>query len=458
MTTDRASRVVRFLRSTGVSSSRDILRATGLSQPSISLAIKDLGEDVVRFGNARSTRYGLVRSVANEGSRWPLYAVNDRGLPELAGNLVALQQGEWVFQPEPDFVWINRGEFGTGLYPGLPWFLDTLRPQGFLGRNFGRMVASTLGLPADPGDWTADQLLVAAVHHGSDFPGSFVLGDRVLEVVQSGFLKEQSMLPAEDRLVAYPRLAVSALSGEVPGSSAGGEQPKFTTVVQGDEGPMHVIVKFSGPGENQMDQRWRDLLVAESMVAEVLRGSDIPAATSGVFKLGDRTFLESVRFDRIGDFGRRFVVPLSALDGAFYGAADTPWRQAADRLEKDRLLSNEDADRLRWLWWFGNLIGNDDMHYGNVSLFSAGNDGFELAPCYDMLPMRYRPSNSGELIVREPNPALPPPQELRVWKSASLGAQDFWERVRSDDRISEEFSTIAAANLKTIENLKSRFG
>ena len=456
MTTKRASAVVLALQTAGVSSTLEISRATGLSQPSVSLAMKDLGDAIVRFGNARSTRYGLVRTVAGEGSSWPLYSIDQAGLPALVGYLTALQQGEWAFRAEPAFTWLNLREFSNGLYPGLPWFLDTLRPQGFLGRNFGRMVSPVLGLPLDPSDWTADQVLISALHHGMDFPGSFVLGDRALEAVQSSFLQDTGIMALEDRHFRYSELAASVLSGEMPGSSAGGEQPKFATVLRGEEDFRHVIVKFSGSGDNPIDQRWRDLLIVESIATDVISRIDVPVAKSKIFSFEQRTFLESCRFDRIGEFGRRFVVPLSAVDAAFYGEADTPWRQAADRLERDSLLSDEDAHRLRWLWWFGNLIGNDDMHYGNISLFSNSSGIFNLAPCYDMLPMRYRPSNSGEIVVRDPNPVPPPPQALELWRSASLCSLDFWNTVKDRAEVSESFKDIADANLGGIEKLRKR--
>jgi hypothetical protein len=58
--------------------------------------------------------------------------------------------------------------------------------------------------------------------------------------------------PAQD----YPRLALQALGSAAPGSSAGGEQPKFGAVTHGAP----VLVKFSPAGDAPADQRWRDLL------------------------------------------------------------------------------------------------------------------------------------------------------------------------------------------------------
>jgi hypothetical protein len=49
------------------------------------------------------------------------------------------------------------------------------------------------------------------------------------------------------------------MNGAIPGSSAGGEQPKFTAYC--GERSAHVIVKFSPLGDDAVARRWRDILV-----------------------------------------------------------------------------------------------------------------------------------------------------------------------------------------------------
>lgn len=68
------------------------------------------------------------------------------------------------------------------------------------------------------------------------------------------------------RSTTYPTLARAVSSGEDPGSSAGGEQPKFCTYT--DRG--HVIVKFTASDNNAISERWRDLLQAEHLALKVL--------------------------------------------------------------------------------------------------------------------------------------------------------------------------------------------
>src|SRR5205814_2018318 len=128
-----------------------------------------------------------------------------------------------------------------------------------------------------------------------------------------------------------------------------------------------------------------------------------------------RAFLEVVRFDRLGSAGRAGVVSLFALDAQLHGRLDT-WPRAADRLRSDGWLGAGDARALHELWWFGRLIANTDMHFGNMSLLLGDARPLRLAPIYDMLPMGFAPSATGELPQRELPIEPPPPEELGPWR------------------------------------------
>jgi len=71
-------------------------------------------------------------------------------------------------------------------------------------------------------------------------------------------LRPVALLP-DTTLPVYE--AEKAESGEPVGSSAGGEQPKFTTFPQGAKtaAPVHAIVKFSAAAKNDAAARWRDM-------------------------------------------------------------------------------------------------------------------------------------------------------------------------------------------------------
>jgi hypothetical protein len=67
-------------------------------------------------------------------------------------------------------------------------------------------------------------------------------------------------MPATARGQRYGELAQAALAGERIGSSAAGEQPKFTACVADADGSQrHVIVKFSEPVDgNPAARHWHD--------------------------------------------------------------------------------------------------------------------------------------------------------------------------------------------------------
>lgn len=116
-----------------------------------------------------------------------------------------------------------------------------------------------------------------------------------------------------DKASEYVRLAEQAARGEVPGSSAGGEQPKFVSYVQTPDGPRHVIVKFTLDDHNPVTGRWRDLLLAEHLALETLNESGIPAVRTRIVDSGFQRFLEIERFDRVGVSGRKGLISMKHL-------------------------------------------------------------------------------------------------------------------------------------------------
>ena len=76
------------------------------------------------------------------------------------------------------------------------------------------------------------------------------------------------------------------MAGEVVGSSAGGEQPKFCAFVDGK----HRLVKFTEPVTNANSERWADLLLAEHLALTTLADAGIAATHSEIVQLEQRTF------------------------------------------------------------------------------------------------------------------------------------------------------------------------
>ncbi len=61
--------------------------------------------------------------------------------------------------------WVDEADGVRELHAGLPWFLDDMRPQGFMGRTFAH-THPALGLAADPRHWSADDALKALASAG----------------------------------------------------------------------------------------------------------------------------------------------------------------------------------------------------------------------------------------------------------------------------------------------------
>lgn len=455
---DLTNRIEQQFQLRGAATAVELCRALDVSQSTLSRELSRM-PGVLRLGAARATRYAMIREIPGAGGQFPLYCLDAGAVASRVGILHALEKGQWHLAQDDPWEILRGTEFPQGLFPGWPWFLDDLRPQGFLGRHFARRYGPAMGFPTDPRDWTPDQIVTAMLRHGDELPGAFVIGEEMLARVQSTAMNPPDPVDERNREEVYPELANAVLMGEMPESSAAGEQPKFLTRVRRASGEIvQTIVKFSGPRERPEDGRWADLLTAEWVVGQVLTEHKIPAADTHLIEGGGRLFLESVRFDRTAHYGRRGVVSLWAVDGGFFGQPATPWTAAAERMRAAGWLTEEEARRLMMLWWFGSLVANSDMHYGNVSFFLERNLPLRLTPVYDMLPMLYRPGPQGTLSPREFAPPPPPPEAADEWREAASLAEETWLRIAQEPTVSQEFRGIAHTNRKIVARYRVRFG
>ena len=420
----------------GVATSPALQARLGVSQPTVSRALAPLlrAGDVVRVGAARSLRYLLPRSIEGVGREVPMMRVDAQGRVSPFGRMVPLPGGRF---------WVDEADGLSELHEGLPWFLQDMRPQGFMGRTFAN-AHPELRLPGDLRHWSDDDVLKALVQAGDDLPGNLIVGQPAFERFHS---LDQRLSRVSHAETEYPALAEQAMQGTLPGSSAGGEQPKFCTTLDGQP----VIVKFSPAGDAPFDQRWRDLLVCEHLALQTLAQHGLPAARTRIVAAGGRVFLEAVRFDRTPR-GRIGMVSLLVYDGQYVGQMDE-WAATSERMARRRLLTEEDAAHLRLLDAFGALIGNTDRHYGNISLLLV-DDNWRLSPTYDMLPMLYAPVN-GEIVARDfqSRALLPTVHTLAAWPRAQALAQAFWSSVAGDARISAAFRQMAQENRDTVSRL-----
>lgn len=454
ISTHRSEELLQILRrQNGVATNAELAVGLGVSQPTVSRALAPLLQSgqVRKVGAARSQRYLLPRRVRDVGDDVVLMRVDAGGRPGVFGRMVPLHGGAF---------WVDEEDGVSELHDSLPWFLADMRPQGFMGRHFAHMHPE-LELPSDPRYWSDDDVLRALALGGEDLPGNLLVGSVSLE----RFYQLPSQLSRAPSPADYPRLAQSALQGTLPGSTAGGEQPKFCCVT----GARSVIVKFSSAGSSPGEERTRDLLLCEHLALQVLGQAGLPAAASQVFVQEGRVFLESERFDRQSPWqqsqpqpesgsepasvptanrlppGRIGMVSLMVYDAQYVGEMDT-WAATALRMQARGLLRPEDARTLRLLDAYGRLIGNTDRHYGNISLVLVQDD-WHLSPTYDMLPMLYMPI-AGEVVPQDlaADQMVPTAHTLDVWPQALALALAFWEGAMQEERISSGFKQLAQQN------------
>lgn len=431
---------------TGTKTAKQLASLLGVSQPSISRAISKLGSEVLVLGKGRATQYARPRIVRGTTSTFPVFRIDQAGDAHVIGRLHTLFAGQYWWHSE-------EHADGSRLYNYLPWFIQDMRPDGFLGRAFANKEGTDLGLPEKIKDWNDDDVLIALSKCGEDHIGNLVIGDesiqRYLKLAQ---LKSQGIVD-HDRLHVYPVLAERALRGDPVGSSAGGEQQKFTASIQDGDELRHVLVKFSSPLHTQEGRRWADLLICEHCALEIVDKTGIAASQSRTLESDNRLFLEVVRFDREGSLGRCSIFSLRAIDSEYTGIGDD-WVQCAVALQKQGVISKEDSSKMRWLKTFGSLIGNTDMHTGNISFVRVEPRFYTLAPVYDMLPMLYRPV-SGDIPDRNFSPKGPTTDTADVWENAIKCAINYWDLTAGEEGISGDFRAICKQNLEVLLKLEA---
>lgn len=436
----------RLLRLRGPLGLADVAAALGCSTKTVQRLLSAAGGAAVASGQTRRRRMAWLREVRGQRLHAPLYRIAADGRPQPVGVLRPIWPQGCHFEATTP-AWPAPEEARDGWYPGLPYPLYDLRPQGFLGRAFARQHGAALGLPPDPRQWDDDALLLTLGTLGDDLPGDLLLGDAALRRFLDSRLQPAAPLQEATLPAAYAAMAAQAMEGALPGSSAGGEFPKFTAARElGGMATPHCIVKFSGADDSATVQRWRDLLVCEHLAAQAL-GKD--AARTRLLAHGERHFLESERFDRLGAQGRHGVVSLETANAGLVGHSGDDWTQVAQALAARGLLSAADAERVAERQLFGRLIGNSDMHGGNLGFFCSA-EGLSLAPSYDQLPMRYAPQAGGEVLSPPLTPSLPLPAERERWLRVAPRALGFWQAAAGDARISLQFRAVCEGNGATL--------
>ncbi len=426
--------VRKLLRQRGALSALEITSALKLKQPTFSRLVSQM-TDILTIGSGRSRVYALPRSP----EPLPILKIDENSRAVNLGGLHPLLPKGALFFPNED------SKLKPQFFSDIPFFVWDIRPQGFLGKIFGRQ-NTALKLPDRWEDWKEDDLYRTLSQRGDDLVGNLIIGRESFERYQTEGGKTYSH---GQRNKIYPQLALESLKGTFVGSSAGGEQPKFTALIQNGKKFHHVLVKFSPAAKSEAGQRWADLLIAEHTALSLLNENGFLAVKTEILECGDQVFLEVERFDRVGIGGRRGILSLGSIDDEFVGQRNS-WTQTGKKLFDQKQISKRDFESITHLDCFGALIANTDRHFGNLSLYwDFGQKNFSLAPIYDMLPMLYAPIQ-GNLVTRDFKVPIAEIEQIPHWQAAKKLALEFWSRLSQDKTISSEFQKIAKANLKIV--------
>ena len=410
--------------SRGALHASDLRLRLGVSPATLMRMVRESGPDTLRIGRARATRYARRRVWAGLGtSRFPLLRVTASGIAASAGELMTLAASQSVTMPDGVVV------------DGLPVELSDARPAGFLGRHFAAVHAD-LRLPSQLADWSDHHILLAMSRRGEDLPGNLLIGEE-------SFARWQALENLSRTRAEYPAIADATIAGHPPGSSAGGERPKFGVLVEG----RHRLVKFAARGgtADAVARRWCDLLILEGLALAIVESRGIAAARTQVIETSSHWFLESERFDRVGVRGRAAVLSLAAVHD---DPADS-WARAAVSLGEAGRVTDEDARSLRWLDAFGALIGNTDRHQYNILFFPDGSR-LRLAPAFDQVSMLYAPTADGQVPARTFTVPSVTSDTLDVWDDARRAARDLWARGSDEPRVSDDVRELCAANARLL--------
>ena len=465
------------------------------------LALPEIAPHLVRLGSRRGASYALRRAIRGLGHAFPIRRIDSDGRAHDWAEITALHGGWRLTWPDPARApaWADHLFALGGFSEGFPFFLSEIRPQGFLGRAIARVLPPALGLDSDPRNWpTDDDTLVYLASEGDDVAGNLIVGDGPLRRFQERLLAPPAPLPESARATRYPELASTASSFGAAGSSVEGEQPKFLLTLSAGETPspapafesgtgvppvsdgeeprlaapsvssalqvsglsshpslQPVLVKFTDLLSTPTGRRWGDLYIAEAHAQALLHAHGEAHAAPRLVQAGDRIFLETPRYDRVGAHGRRGVVSLRALHDAFDGPDSNQWPAVAAHLHAQGLIDAAALRSIRLRHAFGQLIGNSDMHFGNLAFWFDDTLPFRLAPAYDMLPMQWAPTVGNATPSPAFAPPLPLPGDREVWHEAAALSAEFWRLVAGNPLISPAFAAIARSAGETVARLRS---
>ena len=159
--------------------SKELQSATGLSQVAVSRQLRRMGDAIIKLKLGRSPLYAMTRNAFGGDDKLPLFMVDAHGNSTAVARIRPLAHGGFFVEQEIGLPSVLLGHRKNGLYDDLPYFLDDLRPQGFLGRHIAEEMASqSEDFPSDPRRWNTNHVGRYLTSNGDDLPGSFKFGQQ----------------------------------------------------------------------------------------------------------------------------------------------------------------------------------------------------------------------------------------------------------------------------------------
>ena len=412
-----------------IATSKEIQQHCNLTARQVGLRLKKLGNSIIKIANGKSPKYALTVNAFGSSDEIYIWEVDNFGKHSVIAILRPLATGGFFVVKGIGMPRVFLGERGNGLYDDLPYFLRDMAPKGFLGKKIAEKLSQiNESFPRNLDNWKNEHIGRYLLSNTNNSIGNLKFGNNVDLNIRQSFEKSTRK--------DYLNIADNLIDNDVNLSSAGGEQQKFTTFCTDIDS--HTIVKFSPKGDSENAKRWKDILISEHCANEIITKSGfITAAQTHIFEDGGRVFLESKRFDRSGEYGRKSMLSLTMIDAEFAGSRGDNWLESATILHKNKLLTNQDLIGVESLAIFAKLINNTDTHLGNIS-FEVHNDGFALLPIYDMCCMGFAPKGNGDIIpLRFDEPNIKIVNDVHM-PSLEEMAKDFWKLLSENKMLSNE--------------------
>jgi len=316
----------------------------------------------------------------------------------------------------------NPDEYQHALVNPSPFQLESLFnvPSGYLAQLLARRYPEELTPNAK--QWTSPEILKAMLFAGNDLSGGvmFFENEREMQKAFNQPLDEDvSYYIGDDDLnrikaiqMQYQNLSASRQS------NLGGAKPKFlANRVHADGTYDNVMIKYSVPGDLLFEEESRQL-VLEHACLKALRLNGISAVDTRLIRddVTGQIFFESVRADRslrnspAQHPAVNHWISAQAWHTARGGASSDPVHTVVRQLHANRqnnatinddgksIYRPQDTQALHdfiTLVAFNYLVGNSDLHGGNLSLQHQGIDKngeviIGHSPAYDVEPYMLR--------------------------------------------------------------------